>query len=234
MRIPPTVSQWAVLLGFACNVSNAQDTQFLPEITQHFGLSSNIRVLLQAKDDREGGDPQQFSFGPSVQFYLRSLQKLEDVTPFDLDEVKNRPVVFESGYRIITAPNTAATNRAIEAVTFHFPFAFQTLLSDKNRADFDWQAGAFRWRYRNRLTLQRTIPVSSYHLIGYVAAEPFYESRYKKWSTTDLYVGCLFPVDKYVQFNAYYEHENNSGNSPNRQNHFIGLALHLFFFTRGS
>jgi hypothetical protein len=191
-------------------------------------------MLLQAKDDREGGDPQQFTFGPSVEFYLKPLLKLKHVTRFDLDDVKKRPVVFESGYRIITAPNTPATDRAIEAVTFHFPFALGILFADRNRADLDWKGGTFTWRYRNKLTLQRTVAISTYHLIPYVAAEPFYESQYKKWSTTDLYIGCLFPVGKRVQFDAYYQHENNTGKSPNRQEQFIGLALHLYFSWEGA
>jgi hypothetical protein len=234
MRISRTLVNWALLVGLACTVSRAQDTQFLPELTQHFKLSPNIRVLLQAKDDREGGDPEQFTFGPSVEFYLKPLLKLKNVALFDLDGAKKRPVVFESGYRIMTAPNAAAENRAIEAVTFHFPFASRTLVSDRNRADLDWQAGNFTWRYRNKLTLQRTVPISSYHLVPYVAAEPFYESKYKKWSTTDLYIGCLLPVGKRTQFDAYYEYENNTGKNPNRQNNFIGLALRLYFSREGA
>jgi hypothetical protein len=125
-------------------------------------------------------------------------------------------------------------NRAQPAVTFHLPLMAGILLSDRNRADLDWKAGAFTWRYRNKLTLERTVSISSYHLISYVAAEPFYESQYGKWSTTDLYAGCLFPVGKVVQFDLYYEHENNTGKSPNRQDSFIGLALYLFFSPQGS
>jgi len=67
------------------------------------------------------------------------------------------------------------------------------------------------------------------HLIPYVAAEPFYESQYGKWSTTDLYVGSLFPVGKVVQFDLYYEHENNTGKHPNKQNNFVGVVLYLYF-----
>jgi hypothetical protein len=225
---------WAVLVSVACSLSRAQDTQFLPEIDQHLKLNSNFRILLQAKDDREGGDPQQLTFGPSVEFYLKPLLKLKNVTLFDLDDAKKRPLVFESGYRIITAPNTPVTNRAQEAVTFHFPFALGILFSDRNRADLDWKAGTFTWRYRNKLTLQRTVRISTYHLTPYVAAEPFYESQYEKWSTTDLYAGCLFPVGKHVQFDAYYQHQNNTGKSPNRQEQFIGLALHLYSSWEGA
>jgi hypothetical protein len=217
------------LAGFSIR---AQDTQFLPEIDAHLTLNSYLRSYLQAKDDREGGDPQQFTFGPSVQFYLKPLLKLQHVTFFDLDDAKARPLIFESGYRIITAPGTPNENRAIEAVTLHLPLFANIVLTDRNRADLDWKAGKFTWRYRNKLTLERTFAIHSYHLIPYVAAEPFYESQYKKWSSTDLYAGCLLPVGGHVEFNPYYEFENDTGKKPNKQQYYVGLALYLFFSTK--
>jgi Protein of unknown function (DUF2490) len=224
-----TLGIWTILLLLGCIPLHSQDFQFLPEIDTNLKLNSTVRVYVQAKDDREGGDPQQFTFGPSIQFYLKPLLKLKNVTLWDLDDAKKRPLVVEGGYRVITAPNTPVENRAQPAVTFHLPFMAGILLSDRNRADLDWKAGVFTWRYRNKLTLERAVSISSYHPIPYVAAEPFYESQYGKWSTTDLYAGCLFPVGKVVQFDLYYEHENNTGKSPNQQDNFIGLALHLYF-----
>ena len=207
----------------------AQNTQFLPEIDAHLTLNSYFRVYLQAKDDREGGDPEQSTFGPSIQFYLKPLLKLKRVTLFDLDDSKSRPLVFESGYRIINAPNTPPDNRALEAVTFHFPLVGGILLADRNRTDLDWKNGVFTWRYRNKLTLQRTFSIYSYHLSPYIAAEPFYKSQDQKWSTTDLYAGCLLPVGKHLQFSPYFEFENDTSKKPNRQQHYVGLALHLYF-----
>jgi len=229
-----TFARWLLFTAIACLPCYAQDTQFLPEIDTHVTLNSNVRLLVQAKDDREGGDPQQFTFGPSLQLYFKPLLKLKHVTLFNLDDAKKRPLVFETGYRIITAPNTSVTNRLLGSVTFHLPIMARVLLSDRNRADLDWQSGTFTWRYRNKLMAERTVSVSSYHFIPYVAAEPFYESKYSKWSTTDLYAGCQFPVGKSVQFDFYYEHENNTGKRPNRQNNFIGLNLNLYFFGEGS
>jgi len=210
---------------FVCLLARAQDTQSLPEIDAYFRFNPKVRAYIQAKDDRAGGDPQQFTFGPSIQFSLKPLLRLRRVTTFDLDDSKSRTVVIETGYRIITAPNTAITNRAEEAVISHFPLVAGILIANRNRADLECQNGVFNWRYRNKLTLQRTLPVFSYHLIPYVAAEPFYESQYNKWSTTDLYVGSLFPVGRHVQFEAYYEHENNTGKSPNKQDNFVALPL---------
>ena len=113
--------------------------------------------------------------------------------------------------------------------TLHFPLKAGLLISDRNRADLDWKNSTFTWRYRNKLTLERSFSIRSYHLIPYVAAEPSYESQYSKWSTTSLYVGILLPVGKHVEFNTYYEHDNNTGKRRNSQQSSVGLALYLYF-----
>jgi hypothetical protein len=221
----------ASLFLFTCLPAHAQtsSTEFLPEIDAHLKLNSDFRVYLQAKDDREGGDPTQFSVGPSIQLYLKPLLKLETVKTFDLDDSKSRAFVLEAGYRYITAPNAPSENRMETIATFNFPLKAGLRVSDRNRADLDWKNGKFTWRYRNKLTLERTFSIHSYHLIPYVAAEPFYESQYSKWSTTSLYAGCLFPIRKRFELNPYYEHDNNTGKSPNNQVNSFGLALYLYF-----
>jgi hypothetical protein len=103
------------------------------------------------------------------------------------------------------------------------------LISDRNRADLDWSSGSFAWRYRNRVTLERRVTVRSYHPAPYASAEAFYENRFRKWSSTNLYVGCLLPVGRHIEFDPYYEHENNTGKRPNQQVNAAGLVLSLFF-----
>jgi hypothetical protein len=232
-------NKWLALLlvllaCFAGPSAHAQEPQFLPEVDAYLKLNSHFQTYLQAKDDRDGGDPTQFTFGPSLQIYLKPLVKLKKVTAFDLDDAKTRPLVIETGYRLITQPNKANENRAIEAVTLHFPIWANILITDRNRADLDWQNGVFTWRYRNRFQVERAFAINGYHLIPYVAAEPFYESQYKKWSATDLYAGVLLPVGKHVEFNPYYEFENNTAKKPNQQNYYVGLALYLFFSTKNA
>lgn len=188
-----------------------------------------FRTYLQVKNERDGGDPDQLSIGPSLQFYLKPLLRLSNVTLFDLDDAKSRPMVLETGYRFIAQPNTAAENRLVEAVTFHFPIHGRILMSDRNRADLDWKDGKFTWRYRNKLTIERSFTIRGYHPSPYVAAEPYYESQYKKWSTTALYAGCLLPAWKNAEFSPYYEHENNTGKAPNKQDNIFGIALYMYF-----
>ena len=53
-------------------------------------------------------------------------------------------------------------------------------------------------------------------------------SQYSR-SDTALYAGCLFPIGKHVEFDPYYEHQNNTGKSPNQQLDQLGIILNLFF-----
>jgi hypothetical protein len=227
-------SQWlkmALSVCLYCVSASGQTVQFLPEVDTYLTLSPMFRVYNETKDDRDGGDSTQITSGPSLQMYLKPLVKLKQITAFDLDDSKPRPLVLEAGYRYITAPNEPFESRFTTAATARFPLKFGFLISDRNRADLDWKSGTpFNWRYRNKFTVERTFSIHSYHPIPYVAFEPYYESQYAKWSTTTEYAGCLFPVGKHVQFNPYYEHENDTGSTKgNKQENYVGLAVYFFF-----
>ena len=223
----------AALVIIGCLHGMAQTDQLLPEIDTYVKLSSDLRVSFQAKETREGGDPTQAEIGPSLDFYLKPLIRLQDVTEFDLDDSKSRPLVFSVGYRYLPQANNApATNRMEPVVTFHFPMKGRFLLSDRNRADLDWKSGSFSWRYRNRFQIEKRLTIRSYHPAPYASVEFFYESQYSKWSDTAIYAGCLFPIGKHVEFNPYYEHQNNTGKSPNQQLNQLGLMLNLYFSVR--
>jgi hypothetical protein len=216
-----------------CLHGSAQTAQVLPEIDTNVKLSSDLWVTFQAKATREGGDPEQAEIGPSLDFYLKPLIRLKSVTEFDLDDAKTRPLVFSVGYRYMPQANGASPiNRMEPVVTFHFPLPARFLLSDRNRADLDWQKGSFQWRYRNRVQIEKTLTIGSYHPAPYASAEFFYESQYGKWSDTAIYAGCSFPIGKHTDFTPYYEHQNNTGKSPNQQLNQLGLILNLYFSVR--
>jgi len=222
-----------LLLCFASNLqhSSAQTSQFLPEIDGYYKIQRDIRLDFQAKETREAGDPTQAEIGPSLDFFLKPLMRLKDVTQFDLDDAKSRPLQLSIGYRYVPSPNKPTVQRMIVAATPRLPLLAKVLLTDCNRADLDWSADQFTWRYRNKLTLERTVTMKSYHPIPCASAEAFFQSQYQKWSTTALYVGCVFPVGKHVQFDPYFEHQNLTGKRPNEQLNQLGLILKLYFRT---
>jgi hypothetical protein len=229
-QIPMALRMFWLALGFltvSCGFASAQETQFIPELDVYFKLNENIRLVGQAKDTREGGDPTQLAIGPSLDFYTKPLLRLKRITSFDLDDAKSRPLVIAAGYSYLTG--SPSTNRIVLAATSHFPAKLGLLLSDRNRSDLDWSNGKFEWRYRNRLEVEKTLTIRSYHPAPYASVEVYYESQYQKWSTTEIYVGCLFPIKKHFELDPYYEHQNNTGKKPNSQLNGIGLILNMYF-----
>jgi hypothetical protein len=219
----------AVLLPVLGLRASAQVDQFLPEIDVYHKLNSDVRVSFQLKETREGGEPTQAEVGPSLEFYLKPLVRLKDITLFDLDDSKSRPLVLTIGYRFLPSPDSPPTNRMEPVVTARFPLKAGFLLSDRNRADLDWKSGKFSWRYRNRPQIERRLTIHSYHPAPYASVEFFYESQYSKWSDTAIYAGCLLPIGKHLEFDPYYEHQNNTGKRPNQQLIQLGLVLNIHF-----
>lgn len=222
---------WLLLISFvvSCEAVGAQEAQFLPEIDGYLKLNSNVRLRGQVSDTRDGSDPNQLTIGPDLDLYVKPLIRLKEIMAFDLDDSKSRPLVLSAGYRFLATPGSPSTNRMILTATSHLPAILGLLLSDRNRSDLDWSDGEFKWRYRNRLEIEKPLVIRSYHFAPYSNVEVYYEEQYKKWSTTEIEVGCLFPIKKYFQLEAYYEHQNNTGKTPNQQLHGIGLALYAYF-----
>jgi len=209
--------------------ANGQIDQLVPEIDVNYKTAPDVRLRFQTKETREGGDPVQAEFGPSIDFYLKPMLSLKKIARRDLDDSKHRPLVFSIGYRYLNAPNTPQVNRLEPVITAHFPMKRGFLLSDRNRADLDWKSGRLSWRYRNLFQVERRLKIRSYHPAPYASVEFFYQSEYNKWSDTAIYAGCLFPIGRHVEFNPYYEHQNITGKSPNQQLNQLGLTLNTFF-----
>jgi len=221
------------ILAVTCHGAHAQTTQFLPEIDTYVKLAPEVRFTFQVKGTREGGDPTQAEIGPSLDFFLKPWLKLQNVTAFDLDDAKKRPLVFSVGYRALPSPNAPFENRMELAATPHLPLSVTMLMYDRNRIELDWQSGKFTWRYRNLLAVEKTFAIRSYHPRAYAKVEEFYESQYQKWSTTALYAGGTFPIGQHVELSPYYEHQNNTGKKPNQQLNQVGLILNLYFGAEG-
>jgi hypothetical protein len=209
--------------------ASAQVDELLPEVDIYYKATQDVRLSLQAKETREGGDPTQAEIGPSITFYLKPLVKLKNVTAFDLNDAKSRPLEFSNGYRYLPSPDSPSVNRMEPVVTLHFPMKGGFLLTDRNRADLDWKTGNFSWRYRNRFQIERRFAIRSYHPAPYASVEFFYQSEYRKWSDTAIYGGCLFPLGKHLELDPYYEHQNNTGKSPNQQLNQLGIVLSVYF-----
>jgi hypothetical protein len=148
------------LFLFPGRPTSAQTFQFLPEVNAYTNIQTNIQFNFQAKETRKAGDPTRVEIGPSFDFYLKPLARIKNVSVFDLDDAKSRPVVLSVGFRYVPSPDKPHIERMIVAATFHVPLVAGILLSDRNRSDLDWSQNNFTWRYRNRLTLEREMKMA--------------------------------------------------------------------------
>jgi hypothetical protein len=221
-----------LLLLLPCPRARAQATTtfFLPEVDAYVRQASNVRLELQGKGAiQAGGGFYGATLGPSLEFNLKPLKKLKDIALFDLDDMKCMPVTLSIGYRYLPSSTGLTTNRFEPILTLHIPAPERLLITDRNRADLDWSNSSFKWRYRNKITIERRITIHSYHPAPYASAEFLYESPYSKWASTRLYAGCLLPLTRHLQLDPYYEHVNNTGTHPNQQVNAGGLTLSLYF-----
>jgi hypothetical protein len=228
-RVDPYQVVVALLLLFSLSSASAQTTQFLPEVNTYVALDSRARLFFQAKETRENGEPTQGEIGPSIDFYWRPLSSLPDN---HVDQSKTRLVLLSFGYRFLPSPSTSTTNRILMIATPRLPTRSKLVVLDRNRGELNFSRGDLTWRYRNQLQIEREVTIRTYQPTPYAKIEVFYDSMYHKWSSTAIEVGCQFPIRTHTEISLYYEHQNNTGPTPNQQIDAIGLVANLHFRAR--
>jgi hypothetical protein len=143
-------------------LANSQATDFLAEVDVYTGLTPRTQFWFQAKQTNEDGTPTQVELGPSVNFFVKPMVELRRATTYDLDETKKRLLVLSVGYRYLPSPNAPTQNRILLMLTPNIPFKGGVLVSDRNRLEVNFSEGNAFWRYRNKVTLQRTIAILSF------------------------------------------------------------------------
>ena len=218
-----------LLLALLASPLMAQTAQGWPEIDTYLNLNSDVRMSFFAASTRENSEGTNAEIGPNIDFYFKPLVKLRQITLFELDPSKSRLLMFRAGYRYMPSTNGPTEHRGLLEATARSPLVSGVLLSDRNRIDLRSIDGELAWRYRNRLTAERTLSLRSHHFTPYLRAEAYYDGNFHKWSRTAESAGYIFPFRKRHELEPYYEHQNETGTAPNRQVNALGLVLSLYF-----
>ena len=58
----------------------AQISEFLPEVDAYYKVTPAVQIWMQAKETYEAGNPVTAEFGPSLNFSLKPMVRLQDIT----------------------------------------------------------------------------------------------------------------------------------------------------------
>lgn len=167
--------------------------QAWPEVDTYVNVNSDVRLSFFAAATRENRQGTSAEIGPNIDFYFKPLVKLERITVFELDPSKSRLLLFRAGYRYMPSTSGPTEHRGLLEATARYPLVIGVLLSDRNRLDLRSIDGELAWRYRNRISAERTIAIRAYHFTPYLRAEAYYDGNFHKWSRTAETAGCIFP-----------------------------------------
>ena len=217
----------ACLAVLSCTGVSAQQTQTqeLPEIDTYVNLTDRYRLMFMIARSTDGSTLNSTQFGPNLDINFRAFRRRVLRTN---DSAKANFATLRIGYQYLDNVGRPNENRVQVAFTsrVHLPWALE--LAERNRFDLRVISDQFSWRYRNRLTLQRSFAIKSFSFSPYARGEIFYSSQTGTWSRNRYSFGASFPIRKRFEFEGYYERENTTGGSPPHVNG-IGTTLSIFF-----
>lgn len=197
--------------------------EWSPDLNAYFQLAPSIRGVLSA--ERSPDRSHVLEAGPSMDFSFAPLLRAAIVSP---DMTRHRRLTARAGYRYLLDPGGADEHRVLLELTPRQALPFSFALSDRNRADLRWIGGISSWRYRNRLTAERSFAAAGLTATPFARVEWFHDSRYAQWNRTAYGGGVRLPFDGRAELEAYFERDRDVRASP-RYLDTVGFTVSLFF-----
>jgi len=213
----------------------SQDTtstnEFWPEADLFLTVEPNVRLIFLAKRERDT-EFRNTEFGGSIEVSLHRFRPALRLPWVNMDATRRTLISVQAGYkykRSFDKSPPVPENRPDLEFTLRWVFHENILLSNRARWEFRFVSGSpFSWRYRDRLEIDNDFRLHRYTFTGYIAAEPFYDSRTSSWNRFRFSGGTVLPVTKWFAVEAYYLRQIIINAQPRFTNAF-GLAakVHL-------
>ena len=218
-----------ILLTLFSASALGQTKQLWPEVDVFVKINPRVRLYFSAAGTKENGESTDADFGASIDVHVKPLVSLKNKRSDNRDESKSKLMLLRAGFHYIPSREGPTENRIVLEAIPRVPLKAGLVASARNRVDLRFIDSDFSWRFRHRLGIERNFAIGSYEITPYARAEFYYDSTYGKWSRTALTGGCIFPIRKHSEMEAYYEHQNKTEKSPNLQLSAIGIQLNLYF-----
>jgi hypothetical protein len=214
-----------------CPTLSAQSgqEQFLPEIDSYWTLTPVMRVETLVARTKDGDTFNSATAGSGIDFFVKPLSSTRRT---NWDEANRKLLAFGLTYRYVHNVDKASENRLQFDMSPKYPLPKDMLLDDRNRLELRIISGGVTWRYRNRLTFQRTFQARRFRFTPYARAEAFYEINQGEWSELTYSFGGYIPIRERIELEPYYERQQLFGSKPSHVN-AVGITL-AFYFKRNT
>lgn len=203
----------AAFIFFAPILSSAQNpdvvTEFDPSITLAVDLPKRFRFdLYTGQEKSEELGAKKSKIGAGVSFRVKPIfKRLLDAADSD----KQHLLVWGAIYEYSVAKENEATSlehKIMLDATLRYDLPNKFLLSNRNRVELRWVNSDFHFRYRNRPAVERSFKLYKRDITPYLAAEAFWDQRYKKWNVFKFSSGVQVPVFRRTVLELFYERQH--------------------------
>lgn len=222
-----------LILASAANDLFGQAPPTISEFDPGFAVGFDLteRVRLDVYTGREKTDElasAKNKIGGGISFRTKPLfQFLSD----DPDSDKQHVLVIGGLYEYSRASESGVhvhEHKLMADGTGRWAFARSYLLSDRVRFEFRWIDGEYRFRFRDRLKLEKTIRPGRWKLTPYIAAEAFWDRHYSKWNQFRYTGGSEIRLFRRTSLDLYFERSHCSTCS-NPNTNVVGVTVFMFF-----
>jgi hypothetical protein len=202
-------------------------TELDPGFTVAVDLGGHVRLdLYTGREKSEEISAGKYKVGAGISFRLKpKFTRFLDA----LDTDKQHVLVIGTTYEYSIAREPGATTKEHKIYldgTFRWAFPKEFLLSNRNRFEFRWVNGEDRFRYRNRLILERPFKLLKRDITPYGGAEAYWDAKYKKWNIFKFTTGVVVPLYRRMSLEFLYERQHCVTCADPNTNIF-GLTLNI-------
>lgn len=215
---------WFAIDGTTIARAQAAQFEFLPQIDAYKHFTEKIQGEFVISRTADANTFSSIEVGPNLNISLRPILRNALLRR---NETSYKYLTFGVGYRYIGNIDKPPENRIIVELIARFPLPAKMQLSERNRADLRFIQGQFSWRYRNRVTLERSFTIHEYAVTPFSQAEFYYTSQSDSWDKQVYKFGFTLPVHPRAELSPYYERQDNTS-KPRYVNAF-GLTAYLYF-----
>ncbi len=207
------------------------DRQFWSEINLYWQFHPDARLVFMAQHSRDRDvDYEDVEFATYFDYYVRRFKPMLFQRLLERDQSRAKRIVLRAAYlasRSISKSPVIVEHRPYIQGTLRWAFPYELLMSSRNRGQFRFSNGAYSWRYRNELKLERDFNIYRVPATPYAAAEVFYDSKSGTVNRFRYSAGFVILVQHWMEVEPYFTRQSTSQVQPRNEN-ALGITLHFY------